>query len=597
MPKAFCFLKSLKKSFLLFFSGLLFFLALNTAQAAFLKADQAFRLSLKKTAPNKVILIWNIAPTYHLFSDRIFIKSENNDVHIEWQLPKNGVVGSDSTHPSSYLMYYHRLEIPIVLKTNIPFSQIKLQVSYQGCADAGLCYPPQKKIISLSNSAPETKLALSHLINNAEKLSTIHLLFQEKSVFIILVSFFGFGILFAFTPCVFPMLPILSSIIMGEGEKITSQRAFIYSSIYILSSATTYAIAGMIAGLAGHHLQSLLQNPWTIGLSGLIFIALGLSLLNIYELSLPIKLLNKLMHLNQKTNTRSLTGILMMGVLSTLMLSPCVTGPLVGALTYLSEAGNPWLGGSALFVMGLGMGLPLLIIGTSVGKFLPKAGKWMENIKRFFAVLLFSMAIWFWARIFSATFILISSGLLLFACSIYLSFFIMTMSKIKKRIYRLIGLFLALYGICLFIAAATNNTNFLAPWNQLIQHSNSDDTKSQSAIFSRIQNLSELNILLKNSSQATLIDFTANWCEACQSIKKDIFSNPTVLEGLRQHHIRLLEVDLTVITSDKQEILEKYHVIAPPTLLFFDEKGKYLENKTLIGKASVSQIIEELNTL
>lgn len=562
--------------------------------AEFLPVDEAFQLKEQIISPTELRLDWAIAPNYHLYSDSIAIKvlSPTGTQLEPLKLPQ-GKIGTDSNHAQGYMEYYHALHIPVQLAHGTT-TGLELAVTYQGCADAGLCYPPQTKKISLSELSDDK---LGDLIASSDDANRIDHLLQQQKMWVVLLCFFVFGLLLACTPCVFPMLPILSSIIARQGPHLTTSRAFIFSLIYVLSSAITYACAGIFAGLAGHHLQSALQNEWVISFSGVVFIILAMSLFGLYELQLPARWQNKLSHLSQAKKRGSLFGVVIMGVFSSLIVSPCVSAPLVGALAYVGSSGSAVVGGFALFVLGLGMGLPLLIIGTSAGKILPKSGHWMESIKKIFGVMLIAMAIWIWSRILPAEIILALFGILAITCAIYLGAF-EAAAKGWPRVQKGIAFACGIYGVCLLIGAASGSENFFQPLDQLISWHKKENCLSSvptGPLFVQIKNINQLKRAIKtHPNQATLADFSADWCASCQEMRRDVLNNPTVQKYFSINHIQLLQVDLTVSDPENQAILKAYEVIAPPTFILFNAQGEWLSQANIVGAQSPDAFLEAL---
>lgn len=355
--------KALKRTFLYFWVLLLS--TFSAAAVTPLPAEQAFQLSTKGTAPNQVTVSWKIAAGYHLYRDQMKFSVPTAPV-----LPPGKKI--DDPALGKYEVYDNEVSIPVDVQ-----DARSLTITYQGCSSAGFCYPPTTTTVSLGND---------------EQNSATQLL-MGKNLFLILAGFLGFGLLLALTPCIFPMVPILSSIILGQGDEVTTRKAFVLSLTYVLAMAVTYAGAGVIAAWTGHYLQAFFQNPWVLILASIFMALLALSLFGLYELRLPNAIQQRVMALSQKQRGGTYVGVAVMGCLATLVVSPCVSAPLVGALGYISSTGDMRLGGSALFSMGLGMGLPLLIIGTYGTRLLPKAGKWMQGTKIIFGVLLLAVAV------------------------------------------------------------------------------------------------------------------------------------------------------------------------------------------------------------
>jgi len=561
-----------------------------------LTVDKAFQVKEQIISPTELYLNWTIAPQYHLYSDSISVKVlyPSGTRLAPLHLPQ-GKVGTDPSRPKHYMEYYHGLTIPLHV-IHGSTAGLGLAVTYQGCADAGLCFPPQTKKISLSEVSDDK---LSEFIASNSDAHRIDYFLQQQKLWVVLLSFFVFGLLLACTPCVFPMLPILSSMIAHQGVHLTTIRAFIFSLVYVLAAAITYACAGIFAGLAGHHLQTLLQNEWVIGCSGVMFIVLAMSLFGLYELQLPHRWQNKLSHLSHPKKKGSLCGVALMGVFSSLVISPCVSAPLVGALAYVGETGSALVGGLALFMLGLGMGFPLLIIGTSAGKLLPKSGHWMESIKKLFGVMLIAMAIWLWSRILPASIILALTGVLAINCAIYLGAF-EAAAKGWPRFTKATGFVCGVYGVSLLLGAVSGSENILQPLDQLAVWHKQDAKAVNPAIraeFVRVKNITQLKQALRTDTpQVTLVDFAADWCVACQEMQRNVFDNATVQKYFQENNIQLLQVDVTVADPEIQAILDAYQVVAPPTVLLFDRKGHWLSDATIVGLQSPAAFLQSLGS-
>ncbi len=556
-----------------------------------LKPDEAFQLSTQSDSGTQLILHWQIAPGYHLYSDAITVKVlEPSNVKLAPLVLPKGKPNYDPTR-GHFMAYYHSVTIPVTLTAGNT-QNLTLLVSYQGCADMGLCLPPQHKTLRLNAS-----FNLQSLIKESTNANSIETIFHAKQPFVVLLSFFVFGVLLSFTPCVFPMLPILSGIIASHGQNITSRHAFSLSFVYVLFSALTYAVLGIIAGVAGHHLQSALQNNLVLILSGILFIVLAFSLFGLYEIRLPNFLQSRLTHLSHMHGGGSLLGVALMGIFSTLVVSPCVSAPLVGALAYIGDTGSAAFGGIALFVLGFGMGLPLLLIGTSAGKLLPKTGHWMVNIKNFFGLLLVAMAIWIWARVLPVGIIVALWAILAVTCAVCLGAFEPAKTYWNK-FCKALGILLGLYGICLFIGVISGSTNMLQPLEKLANAApspNAETSQSTAIKFIRVENFSQLKrVFIKHPR--VILDFYANWCVSCKQMESEVFGNSEVQKTLQKYQVQMVQVDLTDSNKDLEFLTEKYQVIAPPTLLFFNNHGDWISNANLVGDQSAdgfAQAVED----
>lgn len=365
------------------------FAATTTSADAPLAMEQAFQFSTMTRDPNTVIITLHIAPGYYLYAEKTSI-AWMPAISANIRYPKgiakhNDVVGN-------YIAYTGTVSIPIVFQSNP--SDVQLNVHYQGCSEAGFCYPPSEKIMSISNAA--SKLSLSSLMTNQNDVAS---LFANMNASVLFLIFLGLGLLLAFTPCVLPMIPILTGIILGQHHKVGTRESFFLSLSYVLGMAIMYSFAGLLAASLGSSIQVWLQQPWVVGAMSVILLLLAFSLFGFYDFRFPRRWQKKVFDWSDKHERGTYVGVFFMGVLSTLVVSPCITAPLIGVLIYISQTGNQLLGAGALFSMGLGMGIPLILIGMSAGKWLPKSGAWMKSIKATFGLLMIAMAIWMFARV------------------------------------------------------------------------------------------------------------------------------------------------------------------------------------------------------
>ncbi|MCK5190245.1 MAG: protein-disulfide reductase DsbD, partial [Methylococcales bacterium] len=370
-----------------------------------LPAEQAFVAS-SKIDNDSIVLSWKIADGYYLYRDKFSFKVKDSAVNLGMPQFPLGKIKHDPYFGDVETYRKHvSIRIPVSTTQTEPFL---LAIKTQGCADVGVCYPPMKTELTIN---PEDLKAASHKQDIINRNTTLPLAEQDQIALALQndtlawtgLSFFGFGLLLAFTPCCLPMIPILSGIIVGQGNKISTSRAFTLSLIYVIASALTYTVFGILAGLFGSNLQAVFQSPWVIGSFSAIFVLLSFSMFGFYQLQLPATLQAKVSGFSNQQKSGGYIGVGVMGILSALIVGPCVAAPLAGALIYIGQTGDAVLGGVALFMMGLGMGAPLLVIGTSAGKLLPKAGTWMESVKIVFGVLLLAVAVWLLSRIIPAS--------------------------------------------------------------------------------------------------------------------------------------------------------------------------------------------------
>jgi thiol:disulfide interchange protein DsbD len=405
-----------------------------------------------------------------------------------------------------------------------------------------------------------------------------------------LLIFFGSGLLLAFTPCVFPMIPILSSIIAGQGDSITTRKAFTMSLVYVLAMALTYTVAGVVAGLFGSNLQAAFQNPWILSTFAVVFVALSFSMFGFYELQMPNAIQSKLTEISNRQQGGTLTGVAIMGFLSALIVGPCVAAPLMGALIYIGQTGDAVLGGSALFALSMGMGAPLLVIGTAAGKLLPKAGGWMDAVKAVFGVLLLAVAIWMLERIIPAQVSMLLWAALLIVSAIYMGALDSLPQGISgwRRLWKGIGLIGLIYGALLLVGVASGGGDALQPLKGIgfggVGGSAQTSVAQQKLPFKNIKGLDGLNRELqaaKAEGKVVMLDFSADWCISCKEMEKYTFSDPGVQQAL--HDVVLLKADVTPNDELDQALLKNFGLIGPPSILFFDRNGEEKRNYRLVG--------------
>ena len=461
---------------------------------------------------------------------------------------------------------------------------VVLEVTSQGCADIGVCFPPQKQFVEI---IPANIVAITEDVLPESEQDRIAATLTQGASLITLLTFFGLGLLLAFTPCVFPMIPILSGIIIGQGDSITTRKAFMLSVVYVLAMALTYTIAGIIVGLSGENVQVLFQNPWILGTFAAVFVLLSLSMFGFYELQMPNAIQSRVAALSNKQESGTLIGAAIMGVLSALIVGPCVTAPLIGALIYIAQTGDAVLGGAALFSLSLGMGAPLIVIGTSAGKLAPKAGDWMNAVKAVFGVLLLAVAVWLLSRVLPETVTMLLYAVLLIGSAIYMGALEPRKENSSKfsPLWKSIGLLMLLYGLLLIIGASIGGGNMLQPLRGLQGTGGASTAISAHAVdFKRIKGLSGLQQALDDASknnQPVMLDLYADWCVSCKEMEAFTFTDGNVQAQL--DNFVMIQADVTKNDDADKALLKNLGVFGPPAIVFYDTKGEEIQGARVVG--------------
>lgn len=579
--------------------------ALSATPARPLQVDQAFQFTASARDSQTLLLHWTIAPGYYLYRDRF---------HFKILQPKHAKLGR-ALWPSSktishdalgtYRVYAGKLTIPLPVVRG-DGKKLLVQVEYQGCSKSGYCYPPTTKVASinlaghygvakpgLAIDVPTAQARANRQTLTAEPETAedqIDALFHGRNVWLFLLGFLGFGILISLTPCVLPMIPILSSIIVGQGAALTPRRSFGLSLAYVSGMALTYAAAGMLFGWIGGTVQAVMQQPWIIVLFSLVFVGLALSLFGLYELQLPRRVRHYFAVLSQRQKVGSYWGVAVMGCFSTLILSPCVTPPLVAVLSYIGQTGHAMLGAAALLCMGFGMGLPLLLIGAFGGRVLPKVGLWMEGINYAMGVLLLAVAVWMLSRVVPAW-----ADMLLWAGLAMLSALLLgAFSKTQDTwavVRKGIGLLFFVYAALLVFATLSGRYDPLKPW--VAFHAESSEAALKFIPVKTVEDVKKQLRLAKHADQLVLLDFYADWCISCKEMEHFTFTHPDVRHRLRGY--RLLRANVTANDAVDKRLEQHFGVVAPPTILFFNRHGQELQALRIIGAVTASQFLQHLD--
>ena len=598
-------------------------------QQELLPPDQAFKLSIDIRDANTLIANFEPAKDYYLYRDKVAFEPEDSNITIKSISLPPGKMKDDLTFGETEV-YYQPFQAIISLNRELSDTdqELILAASYQGCNDPiGVCYAPIKKEISLilpamkvavgmvadavSNQAvaaqPDATTELFQTLPAAPLIETesykIDRMFETESFWLILVGFFGIGLLLSFTPCVFPMYPILSGIIANKGQHLTKSRGFILALAYVLGMAITYSLAGVAAGLSGTMLSAALQNAWVLGTFSLVFVLLAFSMFGFYELQIPGSLQNKLSEESGRLKGGHLTSVFGMGALSALIVGPCVAAPLAGALLYISQTHDVVLGGSALFVMALGMGVPLLLLGASAGALLPKVGQWMESIKQFFGVLLLAVAIWLLSPVITEVVHMLLWAALLIISAIYLHAIDPLPERASgvRKLLKGVGVIALLMGVALLIGVLSGSRDVLQPLSKINMVSTAGGSVSGANTagqlpFKKVNSIVELDAYINQSkNQYVMVDFYADWCISCKEMERFTFSDSKVQSRLQD--VVLLKIDVTVGTPDDAALLKRFNLFGPPGILFIDRQGQDIPDIRIIGFQNKDDFLTILNAV
>jgi thiol:disulfide interchange protein DsbD len=577
-----------------------------------LTPDQAFQFFAEAEDGQQLKLRWNIADGTYLYHDKVTIDLASDGVSLgkfEFPEPK---IKHDSVKPDGTIgdvaVYFHAIDLSVpLIRNNTNATEISVSSKYQGCADIGICYPPANKTVKLqlpaiaaataetaapATAAPATAAATRQAAPQAgatratetSEQDQITNLLKGSSSWLIVASFFGIGLLLAFTPCVFPMIPILSGIIAGQGKQITTRKAFTLSLIYVLAMAVTYTIAGVMAGLFGSNIQAAFQNPWILSAFAAVFVLLALSMFGFYELQLPASWQSKLSDMSNRQQGGSLVGVAIMGLLSALIVGPCVAPPLAGALIFIGQTGDWMLGGLALFAMSMGMGAPLIAIGTSAGKILPRAGAWMDTVKAVFGVVMLGLAISMLERFIPAYATMLLWGTLLVVSAIYMGAVRQLPVEASgwSKLWKGLGMVLLIYGVLFLVGVAAGGKDATQPLRGILVNGGGSSTSH--VTFKPIKSTDDLERELAAAAAAgkpVMLDFYADWCVYCKQMEKNTFPEPEVASILA--NFVLLQADVTAQDETDLALQKQIGIPAPPAMIFWNSAGEEFRHLRLMG--------------
>ena len=556
---------------------------LADGQREVLPVDEAFRPYVFVIDGNTLEVSWQITPGYYLYKAKLAVSTASDKIQLGKLALPAGVMKYDEFFGESEVYtenVFARLPFARATPEEISF---KLQLDFQGCAEVGVCYPPTTRMLSVDLPAASAAGNLGEPVTEQGRLTR---LIAEGSLALVLATFFGAGLLLAFTPCVLPMVPILSGIIAGEGRDVSAYRGFTLSLSYVLGMALVYTVAGIAFAAAGQQAQAVFQQPWIIITFAGLFVVLALSMFGLFELQMPSAIQSRLAAISGRQKSGTMIGAFVMGALSSLIVTACVAPPLVATLTVISQTGDIVRGGLALFAMSLGMGMPLLVVGTSAGKLLPKAGSWMEATKTAFGFMMLGLTVWMLSRILPGQITLGLWGVLVFMAGIFMGALTsLGPAAGKMRLAgKGLGLLALLYGAILLVGAFLGGHDPFRPLDNLRLAGSEQAADHQGLKFTRIKTVDDLDNALAEAaaqSRTAMLDFYADWCVSCKEMEAYTFTEAAVQVALAD--TVLLQADVTANDDEDQALLQRFGVFGPPTIIFFDEKGKQREGYEVVG--------------
>ena len=563
--------------------------------ASFLMPNQAFKPYAKVNNKMQIEAGVKIAKDIYLYDNKLKLKLLD-----AYGLSIKKIQKPATVKHSGDDVYFKSPNFIVTLKKDDAVSgvkNVKLKISYQGCSEQGLCYEPSSKVFNLkidtskffANTVKSRKKTVTKNIKS--ETDSIADTIKSSSFLVVLATFFGFGVLLSLTPCVFPMIPIISGVIISQGEGLTTKKAFALSLVYVLAMAIAYTIAGILAGLFGSNLQAALQTPWVVYSFAAIFVALAASMFGFYELKLPDVLVTKV---SSNSNRNGFVGVAIMGFLSALIVGPCVAAPLAGALVYIGQTGDALLGGAALFSMSIGMGVLLILVGVSAGKFMPKPGPWMVMVNEIFGVLMLGVAIWMLEKVLPSSITILMYAIVGLGFSVHFGVF----NKEGHSFKRTISLLLFIYSLALFISVLAGAPSIKQPLGFLKSSVGTMPLALhvKEFKFTKVTSLDELNALLqKNKGKKIMLDFAADWCTACKELDEVTFADSRVRKKLSDYI--LIRADVTKNSAKEKALSKAYGVFGPPAIIFFDKDMQSIKSKTIIGFIEPDEFLKHLNSL
>jgi thiol:disulfide interchange protein DsbD len=551
----------------------------------FLPPEQAFRVSAKMADANTLEIHYDIADGYYMYREPFAFTADGVTLGNP-DMPA-GTVKFDENFGKEVETYRNTHLITLPVTAQSPFL---LHATSQGCSDEGLCYPPMTVDLNMTPDAIGVVVYgnpsdAPPQANVDTEMGSIMSALHSRDLLVILPLFLLLGIGLSFTPCVLPMVPILSSIIVGDSAQNKRGRGFVLSLVYSLGMALVYTALGVTAGLLGEGLAASLQKPWVLGLFATLMVVLSLSMFNVYQLQVPAALQTRLSNLSGRHADGKLVGVFVMGMISALIVGPCVAAPLAGVLMYISQSRDALLGGAALFTLAAGMSVPLLVIGASAKTLLPKVGGWMESVKQFFGVLMLATALWMVQPVLPTWLAMTGWGVLGVGYGAYLLF-----AGARSWPGKALGIVVTLLGALQLVGVATGGRDVLAPLGHLT------GTAKAHVQFERVRSSAELDAALQqHAGKLVMLDFYADWCVSCIEMERFTFPEPRVKAQLDQ--MVLLQIDVTANNTDDRAMLKRFNLFGPPGIMFFDRQGRELSNKRVIGYQNADKFSQHLSSL
>ncbi|MBQ0831437.1 protein-disulfide reductase DsbD [Marinobacter sp.] len=587
----------------------------GSQSSQFLQVDEALPFS-HTTDANTVVLTWDITPGHYLYRDRISIKALDDGATagaLEYSSPGTE---TEDEYFGKTTVFFDPVEATVPITLPADMREARFEVTYQGCAEAGLCYPPQtREVLFYQSQEPGSGQGTGNQSNTTQTGATSQAdtrsatglagFLSEQSTLVIAGVFFLLGLGLTFTPCVLPMVPIISSLVSGQNTR-TTGHALLLSGSYVLGMALTYAGAGVLTGLLGasFNLQAQLQSPWVLGIFSLLFVVFALSMFGLFEIQLPRFIREPLNDASQRLTGGRVISIFGIGALSALIVSPCVSAPLAGSLLYISTTQDAVIGGIALFALGLGMGVPLILVAVGGRKVLPTSGHWMTTVKHFYGVMLIAVAIWLIERLVPGWIGLTLWGILAAITGVQLGAFDAAKAG-WERTRKGLGLIFFAYGLALLAGAITGANNPLAPLDPFLAKATSTGAPGSAAgynpshaDFIRVETPAEIETMLLQAQQQgrpVMLDFYADWCISCKVMERNVFSDADVVRSLQP--FTLLQLDMTDNTPAQQAMLDELGLFGPPAILFYDSSGNEMALQRVLGEMNLSQFMDHIQGL